>query len=124
MPMKPTTRHARGTKTQWNKLRTQALHRDANQCTKCHAPNHQLISRSTTEPYFWISLRNKHQTPPPGWTQPTKVLLSIHHRNGDPTNNDLDNLTTLCTRCAAIADRQIRKAKPPTPHRGGEGGST
>ena len=38
----------------------------------------------------------------------TRIVLTVHHRDGDPTNNRRDNLVALCQRCHLSADRALR----------------
>lgn len=33
-----------------------------------------------------------------------KIALEIHHKDGDKTNNEIDNLTYLCPNCHALTD--------------------
>lgn len=40
----------------------------------------------------------------------TKIVLTVHHRDGDPTNNRSENLVALCQRCHLRADRALRDA--------------
>jgi 5-methylcytosine-specific restriction endonuclease McrA len=40
----------------------------------------------------------------------TRIVLTVHHRDGDPTNNRRDNLVALCQRCHLAADRELRGA--------------
>lgn len=40
-----------------------------------------------------------------------KIVLTVHHRNGDPQNNNHGNLIALCQRCHLQADRELRKGK-------------
>ena len=37
-----------------------------------------------------------------------RIILTVHHKDGDPTNNDRSNLTALCQRCHLDADRRLR----------------
>jgi 5-methylcytosine-specific restriction endonuclease McrA len=34
--------------------------------------------------------------------------LEVHHRDGDPSNDALDNLRSLCPDCHEAADRELR----------------
>jgi 5-methylcytosine-specific restriction endonuclease McrA len=40
----------------------------------------------------------------------TRIVLTVHHRDGDPTNNARENLVALCQRCHLRADRVLRQA--------------
>lgn len=40
----------------------------------------------------------------------TKVVLTVHHKDFDPSNNREDNLIALCQRCHLIADSVLHVA--------------
>jgi hypothetical protein len=42
--------------------------------------------------------------------QSVQVVLSVHHRDQDPTNNALENLVALCQRCHNHLDTAFRAA--------------
>lgn len=44
----------------------------------------------------------------------TRIVLTVHHRDGDPENNGRENLAALCQRCHLRADRAMRM-QPGTP---------
>ncbi len=41
-----------------------------------------------------------------------KKPLEIHHKDGDPTNNDLDNLLVLCRKCHMKLDGRLENRGP------------
>ena len=41
----------------------------------------------------------------------TKIVLTVHHIDGNPSNCDRSNLIALCQRCHLAADRKLRKAR-------------
>jgi len=42
-----------------------------------------------------------------------KVVLTVHHKNGDPTDRRKLNLIALCQRCHNILDQPFRRKKKP-----------
>lgn len=41
----------------------------------------------------------------------TRIVLTVHHIDGDPTNNERNNLVALCQRCHLQADARLRKQR-------------
>ena len=39
------------------------------------------------------------------------IPLELHHKDGDPFNNELDNLSILCPNCHAFTDNYRSKNK-------------
>jgi len=39
------------------------------------------------------------------------IILEVHHKNGDKTNNNFDNLQLLCCNCHALTDNWRNKTK-------------
>lgn len=44
----------------------------------------------------------------------TRIVLTVHHLDGDPTNNVRENLVALCQRCHLRADQKLRKSRAAT----------
>lgn len=40
----------------------------------------------------------------------TRIVLTVHHRDGNPENNERGNLKALCQKCHLEADRALRAA--------------
>jgi len=60
----------------WKWLSKQIRQREGNKCYFCGAENGK-----------------------PHWKTGSKVVLTVHHIDGDKTNNNLLNLLALCQRC-------------------------
>jgi 5-methylcytosine-specific restriction endonuclease McrA len=73
----------RGSDWEWVKARTRALARDSYTCRECERTERE------------VRLAGGH--------------LEVHHVDGNPQNNDLSNLLTLCSLgCHRAADTMIR----------------
>lgn len=47
-----------------------------------------------------------------GWrAKLTTIVLTVHHLDGDPTNNSSVNLLALCQRCHLRADQRLRRER-------------
>lgn len=83
---------------------------------KLYPPNWAQISLLTRQRAGWKcelckSAQNKPQIVTGG-----NVILTVHHINGDPTDNRRINLIALCQRCHNRLDQPFRrKAKDPGP---------
>jgi 5-methylcytosine-specific restriction endonuclease McrA len=60
----------------WKQIRQDILERADNKCELCPAENHK-----------------------PHWKTGSKVILTIHHIDGNKQNNNNVNLIALCQRC-------------------------
>lgn len=81
----------------WKWLSRQVIADAGNKCELCYAPNHEYIVR----------LDKKHTHP---WgpikerilltgEKPVKIILTVHHIDGDKQNSKKQNLIALCQRC-------------------------
>lgn len=60
----------------WKEIRANIIERAGNRCELCDAENHK-----------------------PHWKTGSKVVLTIHHIDGNKNNNNPLNLIALCQRC-------------------------
>ena len=84
----------------WKLLRHKILERADNCCELCFAPNNVIVHRNKKNgqiefDYFLMNnlkvIRNMFKK--------VKIILTIHHIDGDIKNNDEKNLIALCQRC-------------------------
>jgi 5-methylcytosine-specific restriction endonuclease McrA len=47
------------------------------------------------------------------WLTGSRVVLTVHHINGDPTDNRRLNLLALCQRCHNKLDQPFRRPRKP-----------
>lgn len=78
----------RGTSAEWAKIRERALNRDDRKCVRCAVPEHleRVQSRS----------------------------LTVHHVDGNPSNNALSNVISLCVECHKTETALIRASRSRT----------
>jgi 5-methylcytosine-specific restriction endonuclease McrA len=88
----------------WEEIRERILKRADNKCELCGVPNHQFIIR--LEGASWMS-------DIPEWPNEyrVKIVLTVHHLDFNPENNEDWNLMALCQRCHNILDCRWRRRK-------------
>ena len=72
----------------WKWLSDQVRKRNGGRCELCYAPNGSTV------------MRGKHLDHP--WVQSTpgiKIILTVHHIDGDKKNNSEQNLISCCQKC-------------------------
>lgn len=85
--------------TNWKWLSRQVRKRNGGCCELCCAPNGYTVYRWTKEN------REYHKGYPwyfsPLWKDDTKtrIVLTVHHIDGDKQNNSEQNLISLCQKC-------------------------
>ena len=81
----------------WKWLSKQIVKDAGNKCELCWAPNGALICRSTeaidSNEYPW---RYQTDTDLADEEKVTKIILTVHHIDGDKQNNKKQNLIALC----------------------------
>jgi hypothetical protein len=122
VPIRPEMRHLYPPPKVWRALRERILERAGNRCEcrgECGARHDGLICWAPNGAMVW---RYVYDDPGAGWLEswrpggegsPTgelegldpssvrfvRIVLTISHRDHDPTNNDPENLRALCQRC-------------------------
>jgi len=96
------------------------LHNGKGRCSTCARPARQGTSLYNSA--RWQKLRAIVRARDGACVRcGTTERLSVHHRNGDHTDNRMENLETLCLRCHGETDggkaagRFSDKRDPPTP---------
>jgi hypothetical protein len=79
-------------------LSRQIISDAGNRCELCYAPNGELIYRDKAWRYPWkvaadIDAEEFHGR------KSTKIVLTVHHIDGDKQNSAKQNLIALCQRC-------------------------
>lgn len=96
--------------------------RAGNRCEECGVPNNTMIVRSSTdgERYMLYDSEADHwlvngepvrlsEIPAEYQGVAVKVILTVAHLDHDVTNNDHDNLKSMCQRCHNRYDAPMRK---------------
>jgi hypothetical protein len=82
----------------WKKeIRPRILERAKNKCELCFAPNSEEVLRDKKTGEWQFDIGNPMLDY--SWYRTVKIVLTIHHIDGDRTNNNDLNLIALCQRC-------------------------
>lgn len=116
MPIKPENQHLYP--DNWkSEIRPAILKRAKNCCEKCKTPNYEygfrdingnwyssdlIIDSLEIEGYDYFEHQLSHIDID---KKPTKIVLTIAHKDHDPTNNDFSNLAAWCQKCHLDYDR-------------------
>jgi len=82
----------------WKWLSRQIIADAGNRCELCYAPNGELICRDKTAAYPWRLAENLDDAEFQN-NKITKIILTVHHIDGDKRNSTKQNLIALCQRC-------------------------
>jgi len=79
----------------WKWLSKQVIHDAGNKCELCGAPNGISVVRPDKKDssYPWYIAPNGYSG------RRTKIILTVHHIDGDKKNNSKHNLIALCQKC-------------------------
>jgi len=102
----------------WKWLSKQIIADAGNKCEMCYAPNGCVVIRSAGKcEYPWYIYKDG---PLLSDEKLTKIVLTVHHIDGDKMNNSKQNLICLCQKdhlrldlCKHLANRKRNKAKGP-----------
>lgn len=92
----------------WKEIRAKILKRAGNKCELCGVPNGDGVRRCKLDPVYWQHEAFIEETALADWLE-TKIVLTVHHINHDPTDNRNCNLVALCQRCHLRLDMPWRK---------------
>jgi len=117
-PIKPENKHRYG--KDWNALSLKVREEAGQRCEICRVCNGAIgyrykfggLFRAIPRVDRALVLRTIEDISP--GLKPaklTKIVLTVHHRDGQPENNQRGNLIALCQRCHLRADRELRKGK-------------
>ena len=93
----------------WKEIREKVLSRTLDwlsgesRCELCYAPNHETVYRETSGRWYHTvspGEENKHEY--------IKIILTVHHIDGNIKNNHMTNLIGLCQRCHNKLDMTYR----------------
>jgi hypothetical protein len=85
----------------WRWLSKQIIESAGNRCELCYAPNGSYVIRDKTNSHPW-RYRSIHD----GGIKDVKIVLTVHHIDGDHYNSKKQNLIPLCQRCHLRLDLQ------------------
>ena len=105
MPITPDRKHLYPPPKVWKAIRAKVLKRADDHCEQCGLDNGALGFRDRDG--GWTEHCGCCDEPGPG-ERPVKIVLTIHHRDGDPQNSDMANLLALCQQCHNRADGPMR----------------
>jgi hypothetical protein len=98
----------------WEWLSKQIRKRNNGKCELCYAPNGAIVFRQdSTHHHPWVL--NSCVSEQDKILKQTKIILTVHHINGNKMDSDERNLISLCQRCHLRLDvckhMRNRKAK-------------
>lgn len=137
MPITPARRALYPHPKDWALIRAAVLERARDKCEGCGVRNHALGWRHR-DGRWQESQGCCEDDAPAGW-RPIEIILTVHHQDGDPQNNDgwgdtgrvlpleESNLRAYCQQCHNRADgplrsrhaAETRERKRMEPYRGG-----
>jgi hypothetical protein len=87
----------------WEWLSKQVRKRNYGRCELCFAPNGVPVYRPKSKrvgewEYPWLDLSGSMSEPSDSLRE-TKIILTVHHIDGNKKNNSEQNLISLCQRC-------------------------
>lgn len=95
----------------WEFISKNVIKDAGNKCELCYAPNHELVVRNISADYPWV--RASHfpfdefsEGAIKTGARFVKIVLTVHHIDGDKKNNKRINLLALCQRCHLRLDLQ------------------
>lgn len=112
----------------WPQISLRIRERAGWKCEECGLPNGALIIRSTVDPArymtyipekdWYVNMQGDparlSEIPEEYWDDTdrpyVKVVLTVHHKDFNPSNCADENLACLCQRCHFIADIPLHKA--------------
>jgi hypothetical protein len=81
---------------EWKRISRATIKDAGNRCTLCYAPNGEMVVRDGYgSEYPWV-IRSEGLMPE---EKRTKIVLTVHHINGNKQDNSKHNLIALCQRC-------------------------
>jgi hypothetical protein len=75
-------------------------------CSTCRK---KRVSRVKPPRSVWRLVKERGLCESCGYKQMFNGFLNAHHIDGDPGNNEIENLLLLCPNCHAIADYQLKQ---------------
>ena len=78
----------------WKWLSRQVILDAGDRCELCYAPNRTYVQRLKWADYPWYKIKNAQEG-----EKHTRVVLTVHHIDGDKQNSTKQNLIALCQRC-------------------------
>lgn len=90
----------------WPDISRRIRDRAGQRCEECGVPNYADIVRDGDAWEMFDADRVARRHPYP---RVTHIVLTVHHRDADPSNNQDDNLVALCQRCHFAADMDLHK---------------
>ena len=105
MPITPDRKNLYPPPKEWRAIRERILARAGEKCEVCGVRNGALGWRHRDG--RWQESEGCCDDAGPGF-RPVKIVLTIHHRDGDPTNNADENLQALCQLHHNRADGPMR----------------
>jgi hypothetical protein len=92
----------------WKDLTAQLREAAGHKCELCYAPNQTNVVRVQDAAQPWYEVKNMHDWP---GLKVSRIVLTVHHIDGDKKNNVKHNLIVLCQRCHLRLDlyRHIQK---------------
>jgi hypothetical protein len=79
----------------WKMISQTVIAKANNRCELCYAPNGRVVARSKSGDHPWSHVGFARLI----GEKETKIILTVHHINGDKEDDSEYNLIALCQRC-------------------------
>lgn len=96
---------------QWHDtIRPEIIKRDEYKCKLCGIKHRQLVAKKETVGLIRIDNDEMNDYKDNGY-KVYRIYLQVAHRDNDPTNNNYENLVSLCVACHARIDAPYKRLR-------------
>jgi 5-methylcytosine-specific restriction endonuclease McrA len=101
---------------EWPAISRRIRERAGNRCERCGVANYAVGARDRTDVWHDEAAMHRMNSTegfmlwPEGFPRVIRIVLTVHHMDGNPDSHDESRLQALCQRCHLQADGKLRAA--------------